>query len=185
MCSNLLQQPWETSTNAAVQLTNGRARIQIWQADPRRRRCLPGNAARPRGLSARHGSPTMEPNCVTLRKLLSLSLLICKMRVWDKINAVPSGATTVMRKTNGVLSNTVRCEKEKSLSKLPVDYNSCGFLAPHNTFPSFWTQHTDFPWGEPVLSNSVPMCLDEADLSPLRQVTKSANTPRPQCLLQG
>lgn len=127
----------------------------------------------------------LQVSCVTLRKLLSLSLLICKMRGWDKINGVPSGAATVMRRTNGVLSNTVRCEKEKSLSKLPVDYNLCGFLATHNTFPSFWTQYTDFPWGELVLSNSAPMCLNGADLSPHLQGPKSAHTPRPQGLVQG
>lgn len=125
--------------------------------------------------------PVLAPpqsSYVTSRRLLSLSLLICKMDGLDKWGA--SGAATGKSRTSGVPSDT-GVKKERALANT-LGYSLCGLLATHRELLRFWTQYTDCPLGELVLPNSAPCASMEPTPAPACRWTgtQSARTPRPR-----
>lgn len=82
--------------------TNGRARTGMWRADPSSGGAHPALLPGPKVWVPVLAPP--QSSYVTAKRLLSLSLLICKMDGLDKWGA--SGAATGKRRTSGVLSGT-------------------------------------------------------------------------------
>lgn len=102
--------------------------------------------------------PVLAPpqsSYVTARRLLSLSLLICKMDGLDKWGA--SGAATGKSRTSGVPSDT-GVKKERALLTT-LGYSLCGLLATHRVLLSFWTQALTVlweNWSSPTLHRVLP-----------------------------